>query len=223
MGAISTRAWELISPATTTRPVVASDSHATREEGSWASMASSTASEIWSQSLSGWPMETDSEVKSERAAISRFLTGCGGREGRGSATWLQSPRARDHLHFRGVGRGLRRRAPRPHRPRGCAGGYLAPQPARAARARSGRSPIPRPAPPSPPSESARRSTRSARPGGHAVRGRCAPRTRARTPVRSSLTFGQDLACHGDVSLAIVLDERGQLLEGLLLGERRELD
>src|SRR5215472_6842946 len=128
MGTISTRAWELISPATTTRPVVARDSHATRDHGSWASMASSTASEIWSHILSGWPMETDSEVKSERAAISRFLTACAGPQGRGSATWLQSPRGRDHLHFRGVGRGLPRRARRPRRPRGCAGGYLVRRP-----------------------------------------------------------------------------------------------
>jgi hypothetical protein len=32
-------------------------------------MASRIASEIWSHILSGWPIETDSEVKSERLAI----------------------------------------------------------------------------------------------------------------------------------------------------------
>src|SRR5437868_4128593 len=39
-------------------------SHATRETGSSASMASSTASEIWSATLSGWPGNTDSDVNS---------------------------------------------------------------------------------------------------------------------------------------------------------------
>ena len=38
-------------------------SAATRERGSWARIASSTASEIWSATLSGWPSDTDSEVK----------------------------------------------------------------------------------------------------------------------------------------------------------------
>ena len=43
----------VISPATTIRPVVISVSHATRLCGSFASAASSTASEIWSAILSG--------------------------------------------------------------------------------------------------------------------------------------------------------------------------
>ena len=51
----------VISPATITRPVVTSVSHATRLSGSSASMASRTASEIWSASLSGWPSVTDSD------------------------------------------------------------------------------------------------------------------------------------------------------------------
>src|ERR1700686_2595579 len=38
-------------------------SHATRACGSWASIPSSTASETWSQTLSGCPSVTDSEVK----------------------------------------------------------------------------------------------------------------------------------------------------------------
>src|SRR3546814_10974836 len=38
-------------------------SQATRARLSWARIASSTASEIWSAILSGWPSETDSEVK----------------------------------------------------------------------------------------------------------------------------------------------------------------
>src|SRR5437763_12454041 len=53
----------VISPATTTKPVVISVSQATRLFGSFASAASSTASEIWSAILSGWPSVTDSEVK----------------------------------------------------------------------------------------------------------------------------------------------------------------
>ena len=53
----------VISPATTTKPVFTRVSTATRLCGSCASMASSTASEIWSQILSGWPSVTDSEVK----------------------------------------------------------------------------------------------------------------------------------------------------------------
>src|SRR5215468_4909869 len=53
----------VISPATTTRPVVISVSQATRPWGSSASTASSTESEIWSAILSGWPSVTDSDVK----------------------------------------------------------------------------------------------------------------------------------------------------------------
>src|ERR1700688_2251830 len=45
-----------------TSPVVTSVSHATRPVGSSVSTASSTASEIWSAILSGWPSVTDSEV-----------------------------------------------------------------------------------------------------------------------------------------------------------------
>src|SRR5688572_24191463 len=58
-----TRALVVISPARTTRLSFTSVSAATRERGSWARIASSTASEIWSATLSGWPSETDSEVK----------------------------------------------------------------------------------------------------------------------------------------------------------------
>ena len=43
--------------------VLQSVSAATRAVRSWASTASSTASEIWSATLSGWPSPTDSEVK----------------------------------------------------------------------------------------------------------------------------------------------------------------
>ena len=60
----------VISPATSTSPVVSRVSHATRLSGSSASRASRTESEIWSAILSGWPSVTDSEVK-----VYRVLTG----------------------------------------------------------------------------------------------------------------------------------------------------
>ena len=56
------------STATIARPVVTIVSHATRECGSSASNASSTASEIWSATLSGWPSVTDSEEKRWRCS-----------------------------------------------------------------------------------------------------------------------------------------------------------
>src|SRR3954452_20674658 len=57
-----TRALVVISPASTTRLFLTSVSAATRERVSWAKIASSTASEIWSATLSEWPSDTDSEV-----------------------------------------------------------------------------------------------------------------------------------------------------------------
>src|SRR5688572_14339069 len=59
---MSTYVSVVISPATTTRPVVISVSHATRPSGSSRNTASSTVSETWSAILSGWPSVTDSEV-----------------------------------------------------------------------------------------------------------------------------------------------------------------
>ncbi len=44
-------------------PVLTRVSQATRPSGSSAMTASRTPSEIWSQTLSGWPSVTDSEVK----------------------------------------------------------------------------------------------------------------------------------------------------------------
>src|SRR5579884_3169557 len=60
---MSTYVLVVISPATTTSPVVISVSQATRPSGSSARTASRTESEIWSAILSGWPSVTDSEVK----------------------------------------------------------------------------------------------------------------------------------------------------------------
>ena len=53
----------MISPAIIIRPVDVIVSQATLAIGSFARMASRTASEIWSQILSGCPSVTDSEVK----------------------------------------------------------------------------------------------------------------------------------------------------------------
>src|ERR1700741_430650 len=61
-----------ISPATTATPVLTRVSQATRGGGSRASRASSTASEIWSATLSGWPSETDSEVNRCRSGIEKL-------------------------------------------------------------------------------------------------------------------------------------------------------
>src|SRR5436309_5249624 len=62
-----------ISPATSTTPVVTRVSQATLPMGSSAMIASRTASEIWSASLSGCPSVTDSEVNRYRRAIRRIL------------------------------------------------------------------------------------------------------------------------------------------------------
>ncbi|KAG1318435.1 hypothetical protein G6F63_015214 [Rhizopus arrhizus] len=59
----SIQALVVISPATMATPVLTMVSQATRARWSWVRIASSTASEIWSATLSGWPSETDSEVK----------------------------------------------------------------------------------------------------------------------------------------------------------------
>src|SRR2546421_3867037 len=57
----------VISPATHARPVVTSVSQATRAVGSSARIASSTASEMASATLSGCPSVTDSDVKRWRS------------------------------------------------------------------------------------------------------------------------------------------------------------
>src|SRR2546430_16620289 len=76
---MSTYVSVVISPATTTSPVVISVSQATRPWESAARTASSTESEIWSAILSGWPSVTDSEVKeNERFATAAKRT-CRGR------------------------------------------------------------------------------------------------------------------------------------------------
>src|SRR2546430_6261038 len=64
----------VISPATTAKPVVTSVSHATRPSGSCLITSSSTASEIWSAILSGWPSVTDSDVnkKFRKASLKRI-------------------------------------------------------------------------------------------------------------------------------------------------------
>src|SRR5213082_2147211 len=76
---MSTYVSVVISPETTTRPVLTSVSQATRPPGSSRRTASSTPSEIWSAILSGWPSVTDSEVNryclgGTAIRVSRFLS-----------------------------------------------------------------------------------------------------------------------------------------------------
>src|SRR5262245_28294625 len=69
----------VISPATTARSVVTSVSQATRLIGSCFRQKSRIASLIWSATLSGWPIDTDSLVKRYRSALTVCtLRGCSG-------------------------------------------------------------------------------------------------------------------------------------------------
>src|SRR5258708_15866048 len=62
----------VISPAMTTRSVVTSVSQATRLVGSALRQWSSTASLIWSATLSGCPIDTDSLVNKYRSVLTSF-------------------------------------------------------------------------------------------------------------------------------------------------------
>src|ERR1700679_2534359 len=75
MARTSTQALVVTSPATITTPVLTSVSQATRPLTSAARMASRMASEIWSATLSGWPSDTDSEVK-EKLLLMRRIPCC---------------------------------------------------------------------------------------------------------------------------------------------------
>ena len=68
----------VISPATTTMPVVTSVSQATRPLGSSARIVSRMASEIWSAILSGWPSVTDSDEMMPRWVVIRLYRCEGG-------------------------------------------------------------------------------------------------------------------------------------------------
>src|SRR3569623_608376 len=61
-----------ISPASTTRWVVVRVSQATRDSGSFDRNRSTIASEIWSDTLSGWPSETLSDVNRYSARMLPF-------------------------------------------------------------------------------------------------------------------------------------------------------
>src|SRR5919112_337254 len=80
----------VISPATHASPVVTSVSQATRDAGSSASKASSTASEMASATLSGWPSVTDSDVKRQRSYTAVPHWGSE-RKKRGPDTMLPGP------------------------------------------------------------------------------------------------------------------------------------
>ncbi len=60
---IWTSADVVTSPITARKSLVTAVSQATRAAESCASMPSRIASETWSQTLSGWPSVTDSEVR----------------------------------------------------------------------------------------------------------------------------------------------------------------
>src|SRR5262245_42543581 len=252
-GGMSTCAREVISPATTTRPVVVSVSQATRERGSWASIASSTASETWSQSLSGWPIETDSEVKSERdmaGGLPRSRTGQSRRERRriqsaGALRSSSAPRASTASRASGPTARTHSRVPL------------------LAASESSESTL-RPSTHSPPrptriSASKRSASATNWPAGRAWspssllttnsaswspvmradsrRGAGSPALRppgpssTGAPARSAaaprpcshIPFREDLARDRDVALAVVLDEAGEVLERLLPAHRGELD
>src|SRR3954452_14911692 len=89
---MSTYVFGEISPDTTTRPVFTSVSHATRPVGSSAITASSTPSEIWSATLSGWPSVTDSDVN--RYSFSEKLVLIGWAAAPRSGKWSKSGRGR---------------------------------------------------------------------------------------------------------------------------------
>src|SRR5690606_7609863 len=72
----SIQALVVTSPATIATPVLTMVSQATRARLSCSRIASSTASEIWSATLSGWPSETDSEVN-RVLLISSYILQCG--------------------------------------------------------------------------------------------------------------------------------------------------
>src|SRR5687768_6139059 len=67
--------WVVISPKTSTSPVVVAVSQATRASGSSRRIWSRIASEIWSHILSGWPSVTDSDVNRYCAASTMLTSG----------------------------------------------------------------------------------------------------------------------------------------------------
>src|SRR2546430_2330318 len=72
---MSSSAWVVTSPMTTQRPLVIAVSHATRAAESWPSIPSRTASDTWSQILSGWPSVTDSDVsRNDRDELNDVVT-----------------------------------------------------------------------------------------------------------------------------------------------------
>src|SRR5690348_14821515 len=94
---VASISWSLVmlagprtSPARTTRLVVASVSQATRAVGSAPRKISTTVSEIWSHTLSGWPSETDSLVKRKSPLLTVCTPEVGSR---------RIPLARDHIGF----------------------------------------------------------------------------------------------------------------------------
>src|SRR6266480_990635 len=127
---MSSSAWVVTSPMTTQRPFVIAVSQATRAAESWPSIPSRTASDTWSQILSGWPSVTDSDVsRNDRDELNDVVTKaddtCGApmrRCGAGCPPDLARAAAPE-------GRRCRRARDRPAAPR--AGGPRSPRRARA--------------------------------------------------------------------------------------------
>src|SRR5215469_4666928 len=108
----------VISPAMTIVPVVSRVSQATRDSGSPASAASTTASEIWSAILSGCPSVTDSDVKrNPLVMLVSWATGA-----------ASSPKMIDYVAYRVIGGGVPSPA-QPRRPGSCWTGGRSPGPA----------------------------------------------------------------------------------------------
>src|ERR1700735_812253 len=104
MSWMSTYVLVVISPETTTRPVLTSVSQATRPSGSSFMTASSTPSEIWSATLSGCPSVTDSEVNRNSFSAKLIWRGfphdCGNEEVNDPRT-VAEPLAADCAHAGG--------------------------------------------------------------------------------------------------------------------------
>ena len=109
----------VISPSRTTMPVLTAVSSATRLDLSWRRHSSSTASEIWSHTLSGWPSVTDSEEKSASRSCICDVLRPGYRAGVEPGKAAQNPPSVSQSQPR-IGRRLRREyRGRRARPWGC--------------------------------------------------------------------------------------------------------
>src|SRR5262245_16124243 len=244
-GGMSTCALLVISPATTTRPVVVRVSQASRERESCASIASSTASEIWSHILSGWPIETDSDVKSDRDMAQRAPWGLEARQSRRGGRVIQSaivarsrsaPRASTASRASGPTARTQSRVPllaasesseRTLRP----STHSPPRPTRISASKRSASATNCPAGRAWSPSSLVTTNSASWSAAPLMRAECRPRAGTKAP-RCALRLPRPCSCiscrqvlpgHGDVALAVVLDEAGEVFEALLAAQGGELD